>query len=133
MIRMFRKRKSAPTWSTPKGYFTPFGLNGDPAMDGHGEDPDERRRALYMQVFSTSDGRLVLGDMLALAGVGRPPFEPGGSRDDATYYSGSMAFALAVARLAGCETGALGRAVVEGKLEEMTNARTDDDSGDTAE
>jgi hypothetical protein len=110
-------------WKTPKGFFTPFGVRGDSAMDQPGA-----REAAYAQVFSTLQGRNVLADILALAGVGRADFEPGMPREDASFYSGMKAGALEIARRAGLDTGALGRALVTGQLEAMTHGETDEDA-----
>jgi hypothetical protein len=104
-------------WQTPAGFFTPFGSDGDPVMDRPG-----RREEIYARLFSTKDGRDVLADILALAGIARPDFEPGVDRDDAVFRSGVKAGALSIARTAGLDTGALGRALIAGKLEAMTHA-----------
>lgn len=104
-------------WTTPAGFFTPFGPHGDPVMDRPGA-----RAEKYRRVFSTVDGRDVLADILALAGVGAADFMPGDDRDASLWRSGVKAGALAIADRAGLNTGALGRALIVGKLEAMTHA-----------
>lgn len=101
-------------WTTPKGFFTPFHMRGDPALDRAGVRED-----LYRRVFSTADGRVVLADMLSFAGVGVSDYEVGMPVNDAIFRSGIKWGAIYVARLAGLETGALGRALVTGRLEAM--------------
>lgn len=122
-LGFLRRRRHA--WQTPRGFYTPFALQGDPALDGDG-----RREELYSRLFSTADGRAVLADILALSGVGRPAYEPGTAREDAIFFDGMKANALSIARLAGLETGALGRALVTGKLEAMTHEDDEPDHGD---
>jgi len=106
-----------PRWSTPAGWFTPFTTQGDAVMDRPGA-----RAEKYARVFSTKDGRDVLADILALAGVGAADFMPGDNRDESLWRSGVKAGALAIADRAGLNTGALGRALILGKLEAMTHA-----------
>ena len=103
-------------WKTPAGFFTPFNRNGDPAMT------DQRRHDLYVRLFSTADGRAVMADQLALAGVGWPDFEPGRDTLEGAYRSGAKRHALSLATWAGLDTGALGRALIVGKLEAMNHA-----------
>lgn len=80
-----------------------------------------------MRVFSTADGRVVLADILALAGIGRSDFQPGVRSEDAHFNSGVKAGALAIAERAGLHTGALGRALVTGRLEAMSHGENDDE------
>lgn len=113
-LNIFHRRRR---WKTPPGYYTTFAAGGDPMMDSPG-----RRQELYGRLFSTGDGRAVLADILAVAGVGWADFEPGMDRDTSTWRSGVKANALSIARTAGLDTGALGRALITGKLEAMTDA-----------
>jgi hypothetical protein len=120
-------RRRRPRWKAPRGYHTLFSIRGDPLLDD-----GEKRAELYARVFSTADGRMILGDILARAGLGRADYEPGVARDDAIFFSGVKHCALDIARMAGLETGAIGRALVNGRLEDMAHASDETDSDDEA-
>ena len=101
-------------------FYTPFLVMGDPVLNN-----EERRCDLYRQVFSTVNGRVVLADILVRAGIAAPAYQPGRKPEDAMFYSGVHANALEIARTAGLELGALGRALIEGTLETMMDEHDD--------
>lgn len=110
-ITIWRRRP----WTTPRGFSTFLSRRGDPALDQPGARED-----LYRDVFSTFDGRRVLADILARSGIGAA-FDPDAGADAGFHNSGMQAMAIDIARLAGLESGALGRALVSGQLEAMND------------
>jgi|GEM_PF-3144002 len=114
MFRFFQKRRAGVRRA---GFRTAFTMQGDPVFRD-----EQRRREIYAKVFGTSDGRMVLADILMGSGIASPAWTPGRPQEDAQFNSGCHAMALQIAETAGLNLGALGQAMVEGHLEAMMQA-----------